>query len=95
MLRLPIMGPNVEDLCVYGCRPAGMFSPEQWQKLVMQLALSGIAPQLQALGNFQPPIAPSQGLFPIPSGAAPSPTTSNLSTEQVSLRFVSLYILLT
>ncbi|CAI4223002.1 unnamed protein product [Auanema sp. JU1783] len=71
----------------------GLFSPE-WQKLLMQLALQGgFGSQIQALQAFQSPATPTpvptpSSLFPsiptsLPTVNPSSPTTSNLSTDQI------------
>ncbi|KAK6009591.1 homeobox domain protein [Ostertagia ostertagi] len=73
-----------------------MFTPEQLQKVWMQLALQGMGANLGALQALQaanmsapPATGPPPGLFPpIPTATIPvvnpgSPTTSNLTAEQI------------
>uniref|UniRef100_A0A7I5EC48 Homeobox domain-containing protein n=1 Tax=Haemonchus contortus TaxID=6289 RepID=A0A7I5EC48_HAECO len=76
-----------------------MFTPEQLQKVWMQLALQGMGANLGALQALQaanmsaaaaaPTAVPPPGLFPpIPTATIPvvnpgSPTTSNLTAEQI------------
>ncbi|VDM71788.1 unnamed protein product [Strongylus vulgaris] len=77
-----------------------MFTPEQLQKVWMQLALQGMGANLaglQALQAASSAAAAPPGLFPhIPTASIPvlnpsSPTTSNLTAEQVNFYIKILY----